>query len=70
MKAIKAVLEAHRDRLLTLPGVFGVAVASGAEGPCIELHAQKATEALKQAAPTEIEGYSVRIKEMGQAELF
>ncbi len=70
MKSIKAVLQDHAGRLKALPGVFGVAVADSPEGPCIELHTEKATDELRKAAPKELEGYPVRIREMGKPELF
>lgn len=68
MKSIEEVLRENRDRLMGLPGVFGVAVGSSEQGPCIELHASRVSDEFRRQVPTTIEGYAVRIREIDAPE--
>jgi hypothetical protein len=64
---IDAVLRAHDQELLAIPGVVGVYVGLRADQktPCLKVMAVKKTKALEQAIPKSLEGYPVEIEETG-----
>lgn len=70
MDPIEDVLIRHTERLMALPGVFGVAIGQGEGGPCIEVQTSRITEELRRQVPEKLDGVSVRIRELGRPELF
>ena len=65
---IAQVLERHTDRLMSVPGVVGTAEGECAGRPCILVLVERATPALRQAIPAELEGIPVEIRETGRIE--
>jgi heme exporter protein D len=65
--AINAVLEAHDENLMAIPGVVGVHVGqlAGAQTPCLKIMVVKRTHDLERALPTSLEGYAVVLEETG-----
>jgi len=61
------VLAAHAPRLMALPGVVGTYEgATRAGAPCIRVMVVKATPALRDSIPSELEGWPVEIEESGE----
>lgn len=64
---INAVMEAHVEELLALPGVTGVAVGETDEGtPCILILILEESDSIKARLPAEIEGHPVRTLVTGE----
>ncbi len=63
---IDRVLDAHRARLLSLPGVVGVARAQSQGRPCIQVYVSDRSPDLVDRVPATLEGYPVRIQESGE----
>ncbi len=70
MKQVEDVLRRHVERLMALPGVFGVAIGADEEGECIEVQAEVLSAELREELPLELEGVPVRVREMGRPEAF
>ena len=66
--AVAQVLERYTDRLMSVPGVVGTAEGECRGKPCILVLVERATPALRQAIPAEIEGIPVEIRETGRIE--
>lgn len=66
--AVTRVKERHEGRLLSIPGVVGVGVglSTRVTGPVIEIYVKEATEALRRALPSSLEGVHVEIVETGE----
>lgn len=64
-KAIKAVLQAHTDRLMALPGVVGIGLGQSQGQPCIKLFVSARTADSQAKIPTALEGYQVVVEETG-----
>ncbi len=64
---INAVLRAHEDELLAIPGVAGVYVGLMADDktPCLKVMAVKKNQDLERQVPKSLEGYPVVIEETG-----
>jgi hypothetical protein len=64
---INAVLRAHDNELMQIPGVVGVYVGLRADGktPCLKVMAARITPAIRSKVPKSIEGYPVEIEETG-----
>ena len=67
--AVKRVKERHEGKLLTLPGVVGVAVGHSERKPgtpAIEVYVVKATASLRNAIPNSLDGIEVKTIETGE----
>ena len=64
---INAVLRAHQDELMAIPGVVGVYVGLMDDGktPCLKVMVSEKTRELEQQIPKSLEGYPVVIEETG-----
>jgi hypothetical protein len=63
---INAVMEAHTNELMAIPGVTGVAIGALDNGtPCILVLVVKETGELDRKIPKKLEGHPVRIFESG-----
>ncbi len=61
---LSAVLERHKNELMAIPGVTGVAEGRCSGRPCIKVYvAGKTPETGK--IPSEVEGFPVRVEETG-----
>lgn len=65
-QTIDAVLKAHTDRLMSLPGVVGVAQSECAGKPCIKVYVVKRTNQFLKEIPPFIEGFPVSVEESGE----
>ncbi len=65
-KTIEAVLEEHTPRLMSLPGVVGVAEGRCAGAPCIKVLGWEKTAELVEQIGVVIEGYKVEIVATGE----
>jgi hypothetical protein len=65
-KTIEAVLEAHTDRLMSLPGVTGTAQGLCEGNPCIKVYVMEKTPQLEQDVPAVLGGYPVVVEETGE----
>ena len=65
---INAVLAAHQDRLMAIPGVVGIYVglADDEHTPCLKVMLSKDDEETKRAVPRELEGYRVLTEVSGE----
>ncbi|MFQ5707566.1 MAG: hypothetical protein ACE5HO_08975, partial [bacterium] len=63
---VKQAIEKHKDELLSLPGVVGIAEGRCDRQPCIAVLVQKKTAELQNQIPDQLEGYPVTIKESGE----
>jgi hypothetical protein len=64
---INAVLRAHQDELMSIPGVVGVYVGlmDDDKTPCLRVMAVKKNQDLQRKVPKSLEGYPVVIEETG-----
>lgn len=65
-KTIEAVLEAHTDTLMSLPGVTGTAQGLCEGKPCIKVYVIDKTPRLEQEVPAVLGGYPVVVEETGE----
>lgn len=64
---IEAVLEAHTDELMSLPGVVGVAIGVLSDGTrCIKVMVIEKTPDLEKKIPSALEGYPVVVEGTGE----
>lgn len=64
-KSIDAVLAAHTDSLMAVPGVVGTAVGRCSGAPCIRVLVTRTSDELRRRIPRELEGYPVHIDVTG-----
>ena len=64
-KSIDAVLAAHNDSLMAVPGVVGTAVGRCSGAPCIRVLVTRTSDELRRRIPRELEGYPVQIDVTG-----
>jgi hypothetical protein len=64
---INAVLSAHQDELMAIPGVVGVYVGLMDDGKiiCLKVMVVKLTKDLERQVPSSLEGYPIVIEETG-----
>jgi len=62
---IDAVLRAHTDSLMRLPGVVGTAIGLCDNAPCIKVLVARVTPDLRRAIPDSLDGHRVIIEETG-----
>jgi len=64
-KTIEAVLAAHTDSLMALPGVVGTAIGLCDGAPCIRVFLADSGAAARRRIPEELEGYRVKVEVTG-----
>lgn len=64
-KSIDAVLAAHNDSLMAVPGVLGTAVGRCNGAPCIRVLVGRVSDEIRRRVPTKLEGYPVHIDVTG-----
>jgi len=64
-KTIDAVLAAHNDSLMAVPGVVGTAVGRCRGAPCIRVLVTRTSDELRRRIPRELEGFPVQIDVTG-----
>jgi hypothetical protein len=64
-RTIEAVLAAHTDSLMAVPGVLGTAIGRCAGSPCIRVLVVRVTEDVQRRVPSQLEGFPVRIDVTG-----
>lgn len=65
-RSIEAVLEMHTPKLMSIPGVVGIAQAEADGAPIILVFVDKMDERIRREVPSTLEGYSVRIHDVGE----
>jgi len=65
-KTIESVLKENTDRLMSLPGVVGIAQGLCEGKPCIKVLIIKKTSDIMNRIPVKIAGYRVMVKEVGK----
>src|SRR2546426_8516042 len=64
-RTIEAVLAAHTDSLMALPGVVGTAIGLCDGAPCIRVFLAASGAAARRRIPTQLEGYPVKVEVTG-----
>jgi len=59
------ILEAHTPKLMSIPGVVGIAQAEAGGAPIILVFVNKMDERIRRDVPSTLEGYPVRVHEAG-----
>lgn len=65
-ETVNAVLERHARRIVSLPGVVGIAEGEADGRPCIRVFVAQKTEQLLGSIPQEVEGWTVVVEETGE----
>lgn len=65
-RAIEVVLREHSRKLLSLPGVVGVAEGLCDGKPCIRVYIATTSGELERQLPVSLEGYPVTVEETGE----
>ena len=65
-KSIEDVFAEHRERLMAIPEVVGIARGLHDNKPCIKVYVSRKTVKADQELPRVIEGYAVVIEETGE----
>lgn len=61
---IKSVLDKHQSKLMSIEGVFGVAIGKKNNEACIQVHLSDELSGSLSLIPSTIEGYPVEIIKM------
>src|SRR6058998_3865322 len=64
-KSIEAVLAAHSDSLMALPGVVGTAIGLCDGARCIRVFLADSGAAARRRIPQELEGYPLKVEVTG-----
>ena len=64
-ETIESVIKKHSQRLMSLPGVIGIAQGEYECKPCIRVYITGKTEKLKCRIPSNLDGYAVIVEESG-----
>lgn len=64
-KTIEAVLAAHNDSLMAVPGVVATAIGRCNNGPCIRILVSRMTDEAKRRIPSQLEGFPVQVDVSG-----
>jgi hypothetical protein len=64
-RTIEAVLAAHTDSLMAVPGVVGTAIGLCAGAPCIRVFLRAPDDAARRRIPEGLGGYAVRVEVTG-----
>ena len=64
-KTIEAVLAAHNDSLMAVPGVVATAIGRCNNAPCIRILVSRVTDEVQRRIPSQLEGFPVRVDASG-----
>jgi len=64
--SIEIVLARHTPKLMSIPGVVGTAQGEDEGKPCILVFVKEKDERIRREIPSTLEGYPVRIDEVGE----
>ena len=64
-RTIEAVLAAHTDSLMAVPGVVGTAIGRCDGAPCIRVFLAAADDAARRRIPSRLEGFPVQVEVTG-----
>lgn len=65
-KTIEAVLKAHTEKLMAIPGVVGTGQGLCDGKPCIRVYISQKSDELEQRLPKSLDGYVVDVVETGE----
>ena len=65
-EAIESVLQKHTRRLMSLPGVVGIAQGECEGKLCIKVYVARKTARLLRQLPPDLDGYLVNVEESGK----
>ena len=65
-ETIRKVLERHVQRVVSLPGVVGVAEGEIDGRPCVTVYVAEKTAAVVGQVPSDLEGWPVVVRESGE----
>ncbi len=65
-RSIEDVFAEHRERLMAIPAVVGIAQGRHDNKPCIKVYVSKKDAESIQDIPQTLEGYAVVIEETGE----
>jgi hypothetical protein len=60
-KTIEAVLAAHNDSLMAVPGVVATAIGRCNDAPCIRILVSRVTDEVQRRVPSQLEGFPVQV---------
>ena len=69
-RTIEEVLAAHTPDLMAIAGVAGTGIGADGDRPCILVFVNKREPQLEREIPEDIEGFPVRIEEVGTVRPF
>lgn len=64
-KTIEAVLAAHNDSLMAVPGVLATAIGRCNGAPCIKILVSRVTDDVQRRIPRQLEGFPVQVDVSG-----
>lgn len=64
-KTIEAVLAAHNDSLMAVPGVLATAIGRCSGAPCIRVLVSRVTDDVQRRVPRQLEGFPVQVDVSG-----
>jgi len=64
-KTIEAVLAAHNDSLMAVPGVLATAIGRCKGAPCIRVLVSRVTDDVQRRVPSQLEGFPVQVDVSG-----
>ncbi len=64
-KTIEAVLAAHNDSLMAVPGVLATAIGRCKGAPCIRILVNRVTDDVQRRIPSQIDGFPVQVDVSG-----
>jgi hypothetical protein len=67
---IEKILQEHTDRLMSIPGVVGVAEGENAGKPVIRVMVSELTQELRDQLPRQVGGIPVEIDKTGEINAF
>lgn len=68
--SVEKVIEDHTDQLMTIPGVEGVGVGGTVDAPEIVVMVRSAATAKARQIPKTIQGYRVRVENVGEVRAY
>lgn len=69
-RSVKTVLEKHKNKLMSIPGVVGAAEGLKNSSPCIKIFVVNKTSEMDQLLPEILEGFAVVLEETDKFKAF
>ncbi len=63
---LRRVLERHSQRIVSLPGVVGVAQGEAGGGPCITVYVVEKTPEVMSRIPSDLDGWPIVVRKSGR----